>query len=705
MAGNVAVGGLAAFAAGIGASAVAVTAFTISTAGLATELKRISDSTDITTDTLSRLSTMVVKGGGDISMTADIAKDFADKLGDARVNGGEMAEQFKKLGVNLNQSTDKALQQTIESLGKIEDKSASMNIGMAIFSDNYTKMASQIAKGSTIASEKGIFSDNFIVQSERMITSFNIVKSSLTTLGSKVVEPLLPLFSSLAEGITEVVDSLDPTLVANFATNMGEIFKYVLTIGKALGQGVVGVVAVVNSSINDIVSVSFSALKVLAQGQLKAEEKLLEFSLSQREKTKKAGARTVIYDKQWDDNVTNARAAIAKLTADIELYDGASKASSETAKKEMDGFGNLWTAIDKVTLTTNIATKAKEENTKSKTKNKVATQEELTWEQKLEAQRIANLNTEIGLIQARNAQLMETNRIYLKTISMSVTGATLALPETGLTGGSQLTGGKTSRLQTQTSGATRSTAPTSLSDTFFGTEDIGEKASLVTEMATTTINTISSAMQVAFDAQMARDQAEIESNKKKEYARIDGMVVTARKRKQLTAKADKEAEDRAKEIQKKQLKMQLGMIWANTATGIAGAWANAFATPGTPPPVALVLAGLSTAALLANALVQTSTINKSMDGLAGGGFVGGTPTGTSMGGDNTRNVNLRESELVLNARQQRNLLKKINDDTGVGGNITVQIMGNVDSDSRAKELEDTLYTMQSNGRLSFIGVA
>jgi hypothetical protein len=194
--GGVVVGLQAAAVAGA-AAATAVSVFTVASANAANQIKMMSDATGVSTSTISKFATMVSKGGGSVEDATDIMKDYADKLGDARKGNTDLGDTFKKLGVDITKNNSVAFAQTIEGLGKMKDKSVAMNIGMQLFSDNYTKIASQIANGNTLINQNPIMSDEFIQKSEVLMGSFNRLKTNLITFGTEAVLPIIEDLNTL----------------------------------------------------------------------------------------------------------------------------------------------------------------------------------------------------------------------------------------------------------------------------------------------------------------------------------------------------------------------------------------------------------------------------------------------------------------------------------------------------------------------------
>lgn len=222
----------------IGALAVATAKFGAKTTAAASDMYRMSQATDISTKSISRLTTMVVKGGGALGDASDMVKDFADKLGDAKTGGADLAEKFKMLGVNLNQTNDGALKDTITALSKMEDKSKAMNIGMTIFGDNYSKVAGQIASGNNLMSQNPIFSDKYIKTSKDMTREFNTLMTTIIPLITDAIEPLVSSLSLLFEVMgnftkSEIFKSI-VTNVSSFITGVSSaVDSFLLTIGRA----------------------------------------------------------------------------------------------------------------------------------------------------------------------------------------------------------------------------------------------------------------------------------------------------------------------------------------------------------------------------------------------------------------------------------------------------------------------------------------
>lgn len=230
--------------------------------------------------------------------------------------------------------------------------------------------------------------------------------------------------------------------------------------------------------------------------------------------------------------------------------------------------------------------------------------------------------------------------------------------------------------------------------------DFGDKVSLITDQTSQITKTIMDGISSVANYKIQQDLRMAQSEHDKSISEINSMKISQRQKKMLIDKADKEFEEKQKEANIKQGKLQIAQIWSSTAMGIAGAWAQAFAT--NAPAFAPIIAGISTGLLLGNAGIQTGVISKNINSHATGGVIGGF-NGASMGNDNSV-ATVREGEMILNAEQQRGLFKKLNSNTGNDlGGITLNIYGNI-TQSHLTELENNLMELSSMGRLNRLGM-
>jgi hypothetical protein len=126
-------------------------------------------------------------------------------------------------------------------------------------------------------------------------------------------------------------------------------------------------------------------------------------------------------------------------------------------------------------------------------------------------------------------------------------------------------------------------------------------------------------------------------------------------------------------------------------------WLSVWRDPTIPSSIAKgVIGGTFTAMMLANAGIQTATINK----YANGGII----DGNQYSGD-VRTARVNSGEMILNKAQQAMLFDMANNGTsnrGGSSSISVSIERFSGSDDDISKLEDMLIELQSNSRLSFL---
>lgn len=229
-----AVAGVGLLAVGVVGLSVAIAKNVKDNSALANSIKQISDATDISVTSISQLSTMIVRGGGEIGDTSDIIKDFTDKLGDARLQAGGMRDSFKSLGVDLKGSNSKALEQTITALGKMSDKAKATNIGMQLFGDNYTKIAAEIAKGNKLVNQTPMFSDEYIISSQQLTDN---IKSMGVEFQVATNDGLTPFVTALANISSDLMNSQMFDDFINAINDIGRAFSAVMTTVSDITKG------------------------------------------------------------------------------------------------------------------------------------------------------------------------------------------------------------------------------------------------------------------------------------------------------------------------------------------------------------------------------------------------------------------------------------------------------------------------------------
>ena len=117
--------GLTGWAATAGVAFAAVAAgmvqLSLKTAEYAGQIKDLSDKTNLTTDTLQSLRLAATLSGQSFESISQTAVIFQRRMEEARTKGGELAETFKALGVNLKGPVDEAFRTTLERLSGVED--------------------------------------------------------------------------------------------------------------------------------------------------------------------------------------------------------------------------------------------------------------------------------------------------------------------------------------------------------------------------------------------------------------------------------------------------------------------------------------------------------------------------------------------------------------------------------------------------------
>ena len=117
--------GLTGWAATAGVAFAAVAAgmvkLSLATADYAGQIKDLSDKTNLTTDTLQSLRLAATLSGQSFESISQTAVIFQRRMEEARTKGGELAETFKALGVNLSGPVDEAFRTTLERLSGVED--------------------------------------------------------------------------------------------------------------------------------------------------------------------------------------------------------------------------------------------------------------------------------------------------------------------------------------------------------------------------------------------------------------------------------------------------------------------------------------------------------------------------------------------------------------------------------------------------------
>ena len=190
-------------------------------------------------------------------------------------------------------------------------------------------------------------------------------------------------------------------------------------------------------------------------------------------------------------------------------------------------------------------------------------------------------------------------------------------------------------------------------------------------------------------------QRDITEWKKAETERIKGSKLSAKEQKKQLDELDKEEEKKLAEAKKRKKAWDIANLWIGTLAKIPqviAGYTAAFAPLGVAaPPLISSYSGASIGMMMGSAALQTAAIAA----YANGGIVGATT-----GPDNTM-AHVRTGEMILNANQQRELFDIANGETpNYNAGISVNIESFSGSDDDLTRLEDMLYGLQSNGRIS-----
>ena len=194
-----------------------------------------------------------------------------------------------------------------------------------------------------------------------------------------------------------------------------------------------------------------------------------------------------------------------------------------------------------------------------------------------------------------------------------------------------------------------------------------------------------------------RLEKEISDFEKAERRKLQLQDMTAKERLKREAQLEDTLAAKRAKAQESQKKAALASLWLDTAAGIGSMWLSVWRDPTIPSSIAKgVIGGTFTAMMLANAGIQTATINK----YANGGIV----DGNQYSGD-VRTARVNSGEMILNKAQQAMLFDMANNGTsnrGGSSSISVSIERFSGSDDDISKLEDMLIELQSNSRLSFL---
>jgi len=215
-------------------------------------LGKLNNITGVSTNTLGRLANIAKATGKDMDFVSDIVFDFQEKLGDARSGNETYAESFKALGVDITQSTDDALKQTITNLGNLDDKTQASFRGIEIFSEAYKDLGGAIDQFN----KKPLFDD-------KMIKSSGDLQKSLANIDTTFATALNDALSPLSEALAEIAKNIPITEVEMWGKGLSSIMSIFLKLGM-IGLSVVDGLVNGFTFLTDTAALAFTAISNVA---------------------------------------------------------------------------------------------------------------------------------------------------------------------------------------------------------------------------------------------------------------------------------------------------------------------------------------------------------------------------------------------------------------------------------------------------------
>lgn len=209
-------------AVGIGLSVRALQQFVNSTTAAANEIGKLSNVTGISTDRLQEL-------GFAFGQLADITDQqvneslirFTRRLDLARRGTGAGQKAFEAMGISLNQTTDSALRQTIQTLTEMGETQSIVGLASEVFGDRTGPLlASALQQGTSAMTEQiaearrlGLVIDEDLIRNgERMADEFRILSTQLRTQFQAVVldnaDALIGLSNALRDMIQFISENI-----------------------------------------------------------------------------------------------------------------------------------------------------------------------------------------------------------------------------------------------------------------------------------------------------------------------------------------------------------------------------------------------------------------------------------------------------------------------------------------------------------------
>ena len=211
--------------AGVAFAAVAagMVKLSLATADYAGQIKDLSDKTNLTTDTLQSLRLAATLSGQSFESISQTAVIFQRRMEEARTKGGELAETFKALGVNLSGPVDDAFRNTLEKLSGFKDSAEKTALTVDLFGRSgadllpvIKQLDGQFSNLENRARELGIvLSKDAIEKADAFGDQVDILKLQIggvaNEIGSVLIPSLSGMITSLGDAITYTKRAADET--------------------------------------------------------------------------------------------------------------------------------------------------------------------------------------------------------------------------------------------------------------------------------------------------------------------------------------------------------------------------------------------------------------------------------------------------------------------------------------------------------------
>lgn len=216
-------GGAATAAASLEAAAVkagqAVFSLTSGTAEAGKEIMVMAERTGLSTKAYQEWDYIAKQAGTSMDTLQGGITDLAEKMDDAAKGEGEAAEIFKKLGVNVTDSTgklksqEKVFEETIKALQGVRNETERQALATKLMSTTGEELLpllngeiGSIKELKEAANEYGlVMSESAIDASVKFEESLSLLKSSANGLKNSLVDDFLPGISEIMDGFTALL--------------------------------------------------------------------------------------------------------------------------------------------------------------------------------------------------------------------------------------------------------------------------------------------------------------------------------------------------------------------------------------------------------------------------------------------------------------------------------------------------------------------